>query len=1076
MSAPRFAELLGRSCFSFLEGASHPHELLHRAHELELDALALCDRDGLYGAARLYVAARELADAHPSARAPRILVGAELTLEPEGLPAPPAYRPGRQPSVALLAMDAHGYANLCRLLTETHATHPKGTAGIAASRVAALSRGLISILPHDPRWPLERSGLEALRQAFDERLAVAVWRHLEPHDRSRLEAALELDLPIVASARPLFHRRTKKPLADVLHCIRHGVTLDAAGAALPCNAEAELTSASALERLFPGRREWLERSVALAERCTFSLSELRYAFPSERDQAGGGPDDALRRAVDLGASERFPSGVPGDVRAQLDRELELIAELDVAPYFLSVKQIVDIARERRILCQGRGSAANSAVCYVLGITAVDPVKSALLFERFMSVARREPPDIDVDFEHERREEVIQEIYRRHGRERAAMVSELICYRGKSALREVGKVFGLATEQLDRLSHLAGYTHATEEESRREPKSRIDGAPRVAELTRDALAGRGLDPDDRRLTQVLALAEELQGVPRHLSIHVGGFVLSAEPLDHVAPIEPASMANRTVIPWDKDDIDALGFFKVDVLGLGMLTAIRKALAAVHERRHGSLEGFDPIAELARLPVEDPAVYDACCRADTIGVFQIESRAQMAMLPALRPRQFYDLVVEVGIVRPGPIQGGMVHPYLRRRTGEEAVHYPHPILETILKRTLGVPLFQEQVMQIAITAAGYLPGEADQLRRDMAAWRRNGRLKMHRDKLVAGFRAHGISDAFAESLYQQILGFGEYGFPESHAASFALLVYASAWLKVHHQAAFTAALLNSQPMGFYSPSSLVRDAQAHGVEVRPVRIEASDWDTLLEPRGPSSETQAIRLGFRQIRGLSESKVTSLLQARDEHPFASIDDVARRSGLTRPELEQLARAGAFDTLCPSRREALWQLRAPREAGLYDDVPLEPTTPVNLRPLGAPEQLALDYGTLGLSLHDHPMRHLRKELARRRVRLARDQARFRQGERVTVAGLVQSRQRPVTAKGIVFITLEDESGTVNLVVYGDVFARYELAARHAGLLLARGRVDRKGEVVHVRAEELERLDLPTGTRPLDTRSRDFH
>jgi len=1070
MPAQRFAELLGRSCFSFLEGPSQPDELIRRAHELALEAFALCDRDGIYGSARLHEAALELAERHAGSATPRVLVGAELSLER------PAYQPGRQPSVALLVENARGYTNLCRLLTEAHRTHAKGTAGITAEALAAAADGLFAIVPYEPRWPLEPQELDVLRQGMGDRLAVAVWRHLDVFDAPRLEAATSLALPLVASARPLFHHRAKKPLADVLSCIRRGTTLDAAGQELACNAEAELASGERLARFFPHHPEWIEKSVAIAERCHFSLAELRYAFPSDSfGDPSLGPNENLKRAVAEGMRDRYPTGVPADVLAQLERELALIAELDVAPYFLSVKQIVDIARERRILCQGRGSAANSAVCFVLGITAVDPVKSALLFERFMSTARREPPDIDVDFEHERREEVIQEIYRRYGRERAAMVSEVIRYRGKSALREVGKVFGLAGDQLERLSSLASYhpsdaEKASPEDTRREPASRSPEQPH-AELAR-----RGLDPNDHRLRQVLTLARELNGLPRHLSIHVGGFVLSSEPLEHVAPIEPAAMPNRTVIPWDKDDIDVLGFFKVDVLGLGMLTAIRKALGAIHERSHGSLEGFDPIGALARIPPEVPAVYDACCRADTIGVFQIESRAQMAMLPVLKPRQFYDLVVEVGIVRPGPIQGGMVHPYLRRRTGEEKVSYPHPLLETILKRTLGVPLFQEQVMQIAISAAGYLPGEADALRRDMAAWRKNGRLHAHREKLLLGFRKSGIPDAFGEALYQQILGFGEYGFPESHAASFALLVYASAWLKVHHQAAFTAALLNSQPMGFYSASSLVRDAQAHGVVVLPVRIESSSWDSTLEPSGPSSAPQATRLGFRQVRGVSHAGIEGLLRARRERPFASVDDVARRAKLRRDELEQLARAGAFDALCPSRREALWQLRAPREEGLYLTSAIEPATPVGLRPLSAPEQLSLDYGTTGLALHDHPMRHLRKELARKRVKVAKEQNRWRAGERVTVAGIVQSRQRPMTAKGIVFITLEDETGVVNLVVYSDVFERHELAARNAGMLLVRGRVDRKGEVVHVRAESLERLDVPCGARPLDTRSRDFH
>ena len=1072
--APRFAELLGRSCFSFLEGASQPAELLRRAHELDLDAFALCDRDGLYGSARLHEAARELTEAHPGMPLPRVVVGAELSLETSEVIEPPRYEPGRQPSVALLVENARGYTNLCRLLTEAHRTHKKGTAGISAQQLAGSAEGLYAVIPFEPRWPLSSGELTVLRDGFDERLAVAAWRHLDPYDRPRLDAVTALGLPIVASARPLYHERAKKPLADVLYCIRRGTTLDAAGSELSCNAEAELASGERLLRLFPGQADWLARSVTIAERCRFSLAELRYAFPSNSyGDPALSPNENLRNAVAEGGRERYPKGVPETVIGQLEHELQLIAQLEVAPYFLSVKQIVDIARERRILCQGRGSAANSAVCYVLGITAVDPVKSSMLFERFMSVARREPPDIDVDFEHERREEVIQEIYRRYGRGQAAMVSEIIRYRGKSALREVGKVFGLSTDQLERLATL-GSSHPREavasEDAQREPFS-LAIEPNRAELTQ-----RGLDPDDHRLRQVLVLARELTGIPRHLSIHVGGFILSSEPLEQVAPVEPASMPNRTVIPWDKDDIDVLGFFKVDVLGLGMLTAIRKTLQAIYQRRNGSLEGFDPIGELARIPPEVPAVYDACCRADTIGVFQIESRAQMAMLPVLRPREFYDLVVEIGIVRPGPIQGGMVHPYLRRRTGAESVKYPHPLLEAILKRTLGVPLFQEQVMQIAICAAGYLPSEADQLRRDMAAWRKNGRLQAHREKLLQGFRRNGIPDAFSEALYQQILGFGEYGFPESHAASFALLVYASAWLKVHHQAAFTAALLNSQPMGFYSASSLVRDAQAHGVRVEPVRIESSTWDSTLEPPSTASEPESLRLGFRQVQGLSQAGIETLLRARSEQPFDSVDSVARRSGLRRPELEQLARAGAFDALCPARREALWQLRAPREAGLYEGRAIEPATPVGLRALSGQEQLSLDYGTMGLALHDHPMRHRRKALTRRRVKVAKEQTNWRTGDRVTVAGLVQSRQRPMTAKGIVFITLEDETGVVNLVVYADVFTRYELAARHAGMLLARGRVDRKGAVVHVRAESLERLDLPGGARPLDTHSRDFH
>jgi error-prone DNA polymerase len=1051
-----FAELLGRSCFSFLEGASHPEELYARSLELGHAALALCDRDGLYGSVRMHVAARSHGD--DRAPGPRAVVGAELTLE-QGGNQPYAVRP--LPSLALLVEERAGYRALCRLLTAAHAHHEKGEAGIDVRAVAEEAAGLFALLPLDPRCPLPAATVALVREAFGERCAIATWRHLEPGDAARVAQAIEtgerFGMPLVATARPLYHHPERKPLADVVHCIRLRTTLDRAGTALGSNAEAALKSETEMKRLFPRHPEWVARSAEIAARCRFSLDELRYHFPCEYGEPGLDPLENLKTAVERGARERYPEGVPAMVRDQIQKELALIDELEVAPYFLSVKQIVEIARARGILCQGRGSAANSAVCYVLGITAVDPSKSSLLFERFMSNVRHEPPDIDVDFEHERREEVIQEIYARYGRDRAAMVSEVICYRGKSALREVGKVFGLSGDQLDRLSSIAGHF------------SRRTGA------SARAIEKRGLDPKSPTLRLLVDLAEELTGFPRHLSIHTGGFVLSSEPLYTVAPVEPAKMADRTVIPWDKDDIEALGFFKVDVLGLGMLTAIRKALALIHDYGDEPRAPFDPILALGQIPPDDSAVYDACCRADTIGVFQIESRAQMAMLPLLKPRSYYDLVVEVGIVRPGPIQGKMVHPYLRRRTGEEPVSVAHPCLVPILERTLGVPLFQEQVMQIAIVGAGYDPGEADQLRRDMAAWRKDGRLERHEAKLLAGFRARGIPDDFSASLFNQIKGFGEYGFPESHAASFALLVYTSAWIKVHHPAAFVCALLNSQPMGFYSPRTLVRDAQRHGVEVHPVSIDHSQWDSTLEVSS-EGRGQALRLGFRLIRGLGEKSVESILAARERAPFDGLDDLVRRTLLRRDELDRLAEAGALERLEPNRREALWQLRAPREEeGLFADETIESSNPVGLRPLTAREQLSFDYGSTGLSLHDHPMRHLRPQLARRRVRLARDQSSFETGQTVTVAGVVLTRQRPSTASGVVFVTLEDESGTVNLVLYSQVFEQYELVARHAGIMLARGRVDRRGSVVHIRASHLVRLRLPAGGA-IEVRSRDFH
>jgi error-prone DNA polymerase len=702
-----------------------------------------------------------------------------------------------------------------------------------------------------------------------------------------------------------------------------------------------------MEQLFARYPAFVARSRTIAEACLFSLAKLHYRFPCElgRDvRESATPDDELRRLTWEGARERYKGDVPVDVRAQLEKELALIAKLEVAPYFLSVREIVDIARDRKILCQGRGSAANSAVCYCLGITAVDPARTNMLFERFLSAERREPPDIDVDFEHERREEVIQELYNRYGRDRAAMVSEVITYRGKSALREVGKAFGLSLEQVDRLSAIVTHWDARDAAS--------EGRLREA----------GFDGNDARIRAVLTLSRALYGTPRHLSIHVGGFVLSATPLHEVAPVEPATMPDRTVIPWDKDDIDTLGFFKVDVLGLGMLTAIRKTLDFVKDDPHVRAE--DPIAQLARIPPEDPVVYDALCAADTVGVFQIESRAQMAMLPRLRPRVFYDLVVEVAIVRPGPIQGGMVHPYLRRRNGEESAIPPHPLLRPILERTLGVPLFQEQVMQIAIVGAGYTGGEADQLRRDMAAWRKNGNLARHEARLLAGFTERGISAEFSAQMYAQIQGFGEYGFPESHAASFALLVYASSWLKVHHPAAFAAALVNSQPMGFYSASTILQDAHRHGVELESICVQRSNWDCTLERPTPDAAPR-IRVGLRQVKGLGEATGLRLEKRRKEAPFTSVEDLARRVELRKQELEALAEAGALEMLAPGRRDAIWRVRAPRSEGLFAGLELGDEKPT-MAPMSRAEQLVLDYARTGLSVNDNPMKLARPSLPR--------------------------------------------------------------------------------------------------------------
>jgi error-prone DNA polymerase len=1027
-----FVELAARTNFSFLRGASSPRAVVERAAELGYAAIGVADCDGLYGIVRALEAAEECATV-------RLVVGCELAIDDDAIQ-----------SLWVHVESHEGYRNLCRLLTTSHARHRKGKArsddegvprnqfaGLPLDEVCRQAKGLWCLAPASSRTSVLR-----LREAFGGRLSLAAWRHLDGDDEERVARAERLSresgVAVCATNRPLFAAPDDKPVLDVLHCIRQGVTLDEAGRALPPNAEAHLRSPQAMQALFADRPGWLERSGEVADACRFSMRELRYQFPCELDTPafpGETPDEALRRLTAEGARRHWPNGAPPAVAAQIEKELKLVAELDVAPYFLSVQQVVDVARSKNILCQGRGSAANSAVCYCLGITAVDPTRTNMLFERFLSVERRrEPPDIDVDFEHERREEVIQEIYVKYGRERAAMVSEVISYRGKSALREVGKVFGLSLEQVDRLSALVSWWDKLDET----PPERVRAC--------------GFDPDDGRVRQVLAMAFAIQGFPRHLSIHVGGFVLSAVPLYDVAPVEEATMKDRTVIPWDKDDLDVLGFFKMDVLGLGMLTAIRKALAMANAGTER--ERLSPNDQLARIPAEDPEVYQALGKADTVGVFQIESRAQMAMLPRLRPTEFYDLVIEVAIVRPGPIQGGMVHPYLRRRNGEEPIDMPHPSLAHILERTKGVPLFQEQVMQLAIEGAGYTGGEADQLRRDMAAWKRNGKLARHRDKLVAGFTKTGVSPEFAERLYQSIHGFGEYGFPESHAASFALLVYASSWLKVHHPAAFAAALINSQPMGFYSPGTIVKDAERHGVDVLPPRVDASDWDCTLE-----GDDRALRLGLRLVSGLGEEAGKRVQEARRRRPFASVEDLVSRAQLEKRELEALAQAGALVAFGLGRREAMWKVRAPRERDLFAGRELGDEAPA-LPPLSRAQQLVLDYETTDVSVGDHAMKVARPHLPRD-VKSARDLNDVSHGTSVTTAGMVICRQRPGTASGVVFVTLEDETGFVNLILWPKTFEAFRHVATTAAMLLVRGKVERQGDVIYVVPDHLEPLAL---------------
>ena len=1078
-----FVELLGRSAFSFLKGASLPEEMVAAAEQQGLQGLALCDRGGTYGVVRAWAAARR-------SNFP-LMIGAELALADPYLPVERSERlattrtapaaGSELPSIVLIAADRFGYHQLCRLITCSHAGLPKGHSVLEPEMLGECIEGLVALVPVTERRAqaeVVQAWLQRLHDCFGSRAAIAAFKRLDGRDDVRVNCARHWSagsgLSVVASARPLFHQAERKPLADILYCIRTGTTLDAAGGRLQANAEAHLRSESEMRRLFAEHPEWVDRSVEIAEQLRFRLDELNYEFPCHLD-VGETADARLRRCVEQGVAWRYPEGVPERVRIQLEKELRLIEQLRVAPYFLCTYEIIELARERRILCQGRGSAANSAVCYVLGITAVDPARGNLLFERFLSAERNEPPDIDIDFEHERREEVIQEIYRRYGRDHAAMVSEVICYRGKSALREVGKVFGLSLEQADRLASMI--TH-------------WDGP----QLDAGQLQEYGFDANDERLQQVVHWAKELCGFPRHLSIHVGGFVLSSNPIHQLAPIEPATMPGRTIIPWDKDDIETLGFFKVDVLGLGMLTAVRKALHALHAdgvlRLPNEVE-FDPIAVMGRVPPEDPAVYAKISEADTVGVFQIESRAQMAMLPRLRPQRFYDLVIEVAIVRPGPIQGGMVHPYLRRRNGEEPIRAPHPSLWPILERTLGVPLFQEQVMQLSIVGAGYTGGQADQLRRDMAAWRKTGRLLRHRERLIEGFVRNGISRRFAQDLFEQIKGFGDYGFPESHAASFALLVYLSAWQKTHFPAHFCCALLNSQPMGFYSPSSLVRDARNHGVEVLPIDVLESEWDCSLEctdsraiqSRYPEAQ-RAVRLGFRLIKGLGRAAAERLVAARQCAPFRSFSDLLERAHLQKDEVEALAEAGALSAWFADRRRALWAARGPRGVGLFRGLALAESE-FELPRASRSQQLMFDYERVGLSIRDHPIGLLRPRLRSLGALTATQLKDAEHHARVTLAGIVLSRQRPGTAAGVLFVTLEDETGVVNVVVFRQVYEKFELAARHAGVMLVEGKVERHlteprpGEVgsatpvIHLIADRLERLDRPG--RGISVRSRDF-
>ncbi|MQX36007.1 error-prone DNA polymerase [Roseospira navarrensis] len=1065
---PAYAELWAATAFSFQESASLPEELVVTAAALGLHALAVTDRASLAGAVRAHVSAKE--------HGVRLIVGARLDLEDA-------------PSLLCLPTDRAAYGRLCRLLTRGRRRAGKGACCLRLHDLndpdEGLGAGQIALVlpPEDGApepGPAFAAGLAHLRDALtaagSPRVHLAAAVRWDGQDGRRLWAldhlAKSLATPLVAANDVRFHAPERRALHDLMTCVRDHVTIDSAGWGLLPHGERHLKSPAEMAALFARHPAAVARTVEIADACRFSLDELRYEYPEEPGAPGETPQQTLVRLTWEGARGRYPGGVPADVEARVTHEFGVIEQLGYAPYFLTVHDIVRFARGRGILCQGRGSAANSAVCYCLGITAVDPARIDLLFERFVSAARDEPPDIDVDFEHERREEVIQYIYDRYGRHRAGLAATVIRYRTRSATRDIGKAMGLSEDAVAALNATVWGTSSR---------------PLSPEHVREA----GLDPDEPRLALTLALIEEALGFPRHLSQHVGGFVLTRGALSETVPIENAAMADRTVIQWDKDDLDALGILKIDVLALGMLTCIRKAFELIG-RHHGRA------LTLAGVPAEDPAVYDMLCRADSLGVFQVESRAQMSMLPRLRPRTFYDLVIEVAIVRPGPIQGDMVHPYLRRRRGEEAVVMPSTDLARVLEKTLGVPLFQEQAMRIAIVGAGFSPAEADRLRRAMATFRKAGLIHAFRDKFLKGMVANGYEPAFAENCFRQIEGFGEYGFPESHAASFALLVYVSAWLKRHYPAAFACALLNSQPMGFYAPAQIVRDAREHGVEVRPVDINRSDWECGLErphdpgrnpphaapptadcPASPGrsgstppdleAPSPALRLGFRQIKGLSEEAGRAIAAARPPGGYHDPADVQRRAGVGPDVLDTLARADAFAGLNLDRRPALWAVKAlrPSELPLFAaaqartrtgppvrETDGEPDT--DLPDLTPGESVVEDYAAVRLTLRDHPMALLRETLTRDGAVPAARLAEVPTGRRLSVAGLAVCRQRPGSASGVVFITLEDETGVANLIVWPGVFETHRRAVLRGRLLLAQGRLQKEGLVIHLVAERL--------------------
>ncbi|GAB3751301.1 error-prone DNA polymerase [Lysobacter olei] len=1084
---PAYAELHCLSAFSFQRGASVAKELFARAQEQGYRALAITDECTLAGIVRAFEAAKE-------AGLP-LIVGSEVRVE-------------GGPKLVLLVATHAGYIALCGLITAARRRAPKGEYRLLREDFECPGmEGLLALwvpdetdlpplesprhtqpLPPDTGNGATAMGPDAqtanttaswLHERFPGRAWLAVELHHGPDDATRLQRLLALaqhgGLPAVATGDVHMHVRRRRALQDTLTAIRHGCTLAEAGAHLFPNGERHLRTREALAATYPAAL--LHETLRIAERCTFQLDQLSYEYPHELVPAGHTATTWLRHLVEQGSRDRWPTGTDAATRAQIDRELALIAQLKYESYFLTVHDIVRFARSRGILCQGRGSAANSVVCYALGVTAIDPVRMQMLVERFISVERNEPPDIDIDFEHERREEVLQYVFQRYGRERAALTAVAISYRGRSAIRDVAKVLGLPPDQVNELA-------AT--------MDRWGGRAPIPEYLRE----RGFDPDSPLMQRVIALTTELIDFPRHLSQHPGGFVISEHPLHTLVPVENAAMDDRTVIQWDKNDLDTMQLMKVDCLALGMLTAIRKTLDLLRHHGRGDYT-------LASIPAEDTPTYEMISRADTVGVFQIESRAQMAMLPRLKPRCFYDLVIEVAIVRPGPIQGDMVHPYLRRRRGEEPVEYP-PKLEKVFARTLGVPLFQEQVMQLAIVGAGYTGGEADKLRRDMAAWKRRGGLDPHREKLTQGMLRNGFTREYAEHIFSQIKGFGEYGFPESHAASFALLTYASSWLKCHEPAAFTCSLINSLPMGFYSADQLLQDARRHRIQVLPVDVRHSEWDCTLEfpdrgsaasngatfratlqadPPGicamqsaPPRPSPMIRLGLRMVQGFSEGAARQLHAARLRRPFADVDDLCRRAALDERHRSLLADAGALKALAGHRHRARWAIAGVEpQLPLFADTVATPEHAIALPMPTAGEDLTLDYATTGTTLGRHPMAMIRKALTGRRCKRSSELDTLPHGRRVRTAGLVTLRQRPQTASGVTFMSLEDEDGTINVVVWRHVAERQRRALLESRLLVVEGRLERQDGVQHLIAERMENASDLLGTLATG-HSRDFH